>query len=97
MMVRKEEILKIARLARLTVDESKIDELTKDMGEIIEFADTINTVVTDDESEDFEGINNVVNAFHKDEIVESYDRELILKNREGGVDGYFFVKRRSER
>ena len=36
-------------------------------------------------------------AFHEDEVVESYDRELILKNREGGVDGYFFVKRRSEK
>ncbi|WP_312702144.1 Asp-tRNA(Asn)/Glu-tRNA(Gln) amidotransferase subunit GatC [Sedimentibacter sp.] len=96
-MVGKEDILKIAKLARLSVDESKIDEITKDMNEIIEFANTINTAVTDDESEDFEGINNIVNAFHEDEVVESYDRELILKNREGGVDGYFFVKRRSEK
>ncbi|WP_313340246.1 Asp-tRNA(Asn)/Glu-tRNA(Gln) amidotransferase subunit GatC [Sedimentibacter sp.] len=96
-MVGKDDILKIAKLAKLSIDESKIDELTKDMGEIIEFANTINTAVTDVESEGFDEINNIVNAFHQDEIAESYDRELILKNREGGLDGYFFVKRRSER
>lgn len=95
-MIGKDDILKIAKLAKLSIDESKIDELTKDMDEIIEFANTINTAVTDAESEDFDEINNIVNAFHQDEILESYDRELILKNREGGLDGYFFVKRRGE-
>ncbi|HCX62100.1 Asp-tRNA(Asn)/Glu-tRNA(Gln) amidotransferase subunit GatC [Sedimentibacter sp.] len=96
-MIGKDDILKIAKLAKLSIDESKIDELTKDMDEIIEFANTINTAVTDAESEDFDEINNIVNAFHQDEILESYDRELILKNREGGLDGYFFVKRRGEK
>lgn len=96
-MIEREDILKIAHLAKLSVDENEIEILTKDMDEIIEFANTINMAVSDVELEDFDDINNIVNAFHEDEVVKSYDRELILKNREDGLDGYFVVKRRSEK
>jgi len=58
---------------------NEIELLTKDMDEIIEFANTINMAVSDVELEDFDDINNIVNAFHEDEVVKSYDRELILK------------------
>jgi len=94
-MITREEVLKIAKLAKLSFKDDKIESLTNDMTQIIDFADTINTLVKDEEIEEFDDINLIVNAFHEDEVVESFNRELILKNAEGGEDGYFLVKRRN--
>lgn len=94
-MITREEVLKIAKLAKLSVNEDEIESLTHDMIEIINFADTINTLVKDEEIEDFDDINKIVNAFHEDVVEESFDRELILKNAEGGDNGYFLVKRKN--
>ena len=41
-MITKEEILEIATLSKLYVPEEKLDDLTKAMGDILAFADTIN-------------------------------------------------------
>lgn len=92
-MVNREDILKIAKLAKLNVEENEIEQLTKDMSEIIRFADTINVAVEYEEIE-FDEINNIVNVFHEDEVTGSFPREEILKNRDGGENGCFVVKRR---
>lgn len=94
-MITREDIIKIARLAKLSVEEEEIEQLTKDMSEIIRFTDTINTAVEDEDTE-FDDINNIVNAFHEDEVIESFHRDEILKNREGGENGCFLVKRRAK-
>lgn len=91
-MVTHEEILNIANLAKLSVAPEELDSLTKDMNEIIEFADTINAAATD--VSDFDNINGLSNVFREDVPVPSYDREEILKNAESREDGYFLVRRR---
>ncbi|MDF2677817.1 MAG: gatC [Bacillota bacterium] len=93
-MITRDDILKIAKLSKLSIEDEEIEALTKDMAEIIQFADTINTAV-EDENMEFDNISNIINAFHEDEVIESFDSDLILKNRDGGEDGYFLVKRRS--
>lgn len=95
-MVTRDDIIKIARLAKLSVGDDEIEALTRDMAEVIGFADTISLAVQDG-FEDFDDINNITNAFHEDEVQESFDRELILKNRDGGEQGCFLVKKRSGR
>ncbi len=92
MMVTKEEILDIALLAKLSVEEDKLDELTKEMMNIIQFADTINAF--DGEVQEFDNINSLSNVFREDEVLPSYPREEILKNVGGGENGYFPVKKR---
>ena len=82
--------MKIAILSKLFVADDEIDKLTKDMGEIISFADTINNAA--DEGVEFDNINNLSNAFREDEVVPSYDREKILKNAKDQDDGCFLVK-----
>ena len=42
-MITEEEILEIAVLSKLYVPEEQLEQLTKDMAEILAFADTINT------------------------------------------------------
>ena len=91
-MVTHEEILKIANLAKLSVAPEELDGLTKDMNEIIGFADTISAAAAD--ASDFDNINGLSNVFREDTVVPSLDREAILKNAESREDGYFLVRRR---
>lgn len=91
-MVTHEEILKIARLAKLSVAPEELDGLTEDMNSIIEFADAVNSVAADDSG--FDSSNNLSNVFREDEVVPSFSREEILKNAPNQEDGYFLVRRR---
>lgn len=91
-MVTHEDILQIANLAKLSVPEEELDALTKDMGEIIEFANTINNAADDGES--FDNINNLSNVLRADDVVPSLDAEEILKNASDSENDHFLVKKR---
>ena len=91
-MIKKDEVLKIAKLAKLSVDENEIEQLIEDMSKIIEYADSINNIAETVDVE-FDNINNIVNAFNEDIVLDSYDRDEILKNREGGENGYFVIRK----
>ena len=91
-MVTHEDVLKIAKLSKLSVKEEELEELTKDMIEIIKFADTINNAT--EEGVEFDNINNLSNVFREDEIKQSYDCQEILKNANDKEDGHFLVKKR---
>ena len=73
-MVTREEILKIAKLSKLSVTEEELDGLTAAMGEIIAFADTINAAGA--AAGEFDNINNLQNAFREDERSEEHTSEL---------------------
>jgi aspartyl/glutamyl-tRNA(Asn/Gln) amidotransferase C subunit len=90
-MISKEEVLKIAKLAKLSVEDDEIDKLTLDMSSIIEYADAIASA--EDEIVEFEKINSIANAFNEDIVLESYERDEILRNREGGENGYFVIRK----
>ncbi len=89
-MVTKDEIRDLAILSKLEIDEDKLDELTGQMSQIVEFADTINAY--EGEQDEFDNINDLSNVLRDDVVKESYPVEEILKNVDGGHDGYFPVK-----
>ncbi len=91
-MVSHEDVIQIARLSKLSVKDDEIDALTKDMAEIIKFADTINDAF--ETGENFDNINNLSNVYREDEVVNSFDREEILSNANDQEDGHFLVKKR---
>ena len=82
-----------AGLSKLYIKEEELDALTKDMDNIIAFAETISAAQC--EQTNFDNINNLSNVLREDVVVPSYDREEILKNAESQDEGYFLVKRRS--
>lgn len=92
-MVTREDVLQMARLSKLYIKEEELDALTKDMDNIIAFAETISAAQC--EQTNFDNINNLSNVLREDVVVPSYDREEILKNAESQEEGYFLVKRRS--
>lgn len=91
-MVTHEDVIQIARLAKLSIKEEELDSLTKEMQNIIEFADTINNA--SEEGVEFDNINNLSNAFRNDEVIPSYSTEKILENAKDVDDDCFLVKKR---
>lgn len=92
-MITKEEVLKLARLARLDFSDDELDKIIKDMDDIIAFADTINNSVEGDADK----IRNVSSSatpaedFREDVVRASLPNEKILSNVSGSK-GMFCVK-----
>ena len=79
MKVSKEEIMRIAKLADLKIEEEKTDEYAKNLEEILNFADIINNVNTENLNETI-GTLGAVNVFRKDEVKEFEDKDALLMN-----------------
>ncbi len=88
MAISKEEVMHIAKLADLNLSEKEIEGYTKDMQEILEFANLINQIDTEGTSETIASNENC-NVFRKDEVVDFEDKELLLKNAPSSEDGMF--------
>ena len=65
MKVSKEEIMHIANLASLTLQENEIEEYLKNLQEIIDFADIVNKANVDNLDITI-GANEASNVFRKD-------------------------------
>lgn len=79
MAVSKEEILHIAKLADLKIQENEIDEYAKNLEDILDFMKVLDSVNTDNVEESIGTLNNV-NVFRKDEVKEFEDKEALLQN-----------------
>ena len=90
MAVSKEEILHIAKLADLKIEENEIDEYAKNLEGILNFAQIINSVDTENVKESIGTLNNV-NVFRKDEVKEFEDKEALLKNAPEQEDNMFRI------
>lgn len=90
MAVSKEEILHIAKLADLKINENEIDEYAKNLEDILNFAQIINSVDTENVKESIGTLNNV-NVFRKDEVKEFEDKEALLQNAPEQEDHMFRI------
>lgn len=90
MVVGREEILHIAKLADLNIKEDEIDEYAKNLGDILNFVEVLNGVNTDNVEESIGTVNNT-NVFRKDEIKEFGDRDILLQNAPEQEDGMFKI------
>lgn len=79
MEIKKEDIKHIANLSMLNLSDEEIEKYTKDMEQIVGFANKVNEIDTSSiEISAFS--NDNVNVFRKDEVRKSLDRELLLSN-----------------
>ena len=90
MEISKEEIMHIAKLASLNLTEQEIEQYTGDMKEILELANTINSVNTEGFGETI-GANEKYNVLRKDEVIEFEDKEALLKNAPSQDEGMFRI------
>lgn len=90
MQISDEEVLHIAKLARLNLPENEIKNYKKNLEEILEFADTINKVDTANIGETI-GINENYNVFRKDEIIQNSNKDELLSNAPSQDEGMFRI------
>lgn len=90
MQVDKEVILHIAKLACLNIKDEEIEEYRKNLQDILNFANIIDGVNTENVSETVTSTDNI-NVFREDEIKEFTDRELLLQNAPEKEDGMFSI------
>lgn len=79
MEIKKEDIKHIANLSMLNLSDEEIEKYTKDMEQIVNFANKVNEIDTSS-TEISAFSNDNVNVFRKDEVRKSLDRELLLSN-----------------
>ena len=90
MSIDKDKIKHVSKLARISVDEKKIDGLTKDLTSIFKFIEQLNELNTD-KVEPLSSILNEPLRFRKDEVNDGKIREKILKNSPEKNEEFFVV------
>ena len=79
MQVSREEILHIANLAQLNLDENEIGKYQENLQDILNFADIVNKAPVEDLDITI-GANEAKNVFRKDEVKVFEDNESLLAN-----------------
>ena len=79
MKVSKEEILHIANLANLNLEENEIENYLENLDDILNFAEIVNNAPVDDLDITI-GANETKNVFRKDEVKIFKDNEALLQN-----------------
>lgn len=79
MQVSKEEILHIANLAHLNLEENEIDNYLMNLQEILNFANIVNNAPVENLDITI-GANEAKNVFRKDEVKIFEDNESLLQN-----------------
>ena len=90
MKITKEEVLHVANLARLELDDAEIERFSKQIGTVLEYVETLNQVDTSGVSSTFNAIY-LSNAFREDKETPHLDRDEILSNAPDKDDAFFLV------
>jgi aspartyl-tRNA(Asn)/glutamyl-tRNA(Gln) amidotransferase subunit C len=90
MKITEKEILHVANLARLDLPEESIPDFARQIGEILDYVDTLNMADTKGVPPTFHAIS-LFNAFREDNEADPVDRERIMANAPEKEDGHFIV------
>jgi aspartyl-tRNA(Asn)/glutamyl-tRNA(Gln) amidotransferase subunit C len=90
MKITKEEVLYVAHLARLDLDEGAIEKFAGQIDEILGYIEQLNQVDTKDIKPTSHAIS-LTNAFREDVEREPIERDLALANAPDKEDGLFVV------
>lgn len=92
MKITREEVRHVARLARLDLEETVLDTMAQQLGDILDYMETLNRI-------DTEGIAPMAHAvslttpFREDERRPHLDRDLALSNAPEKDEASFLVPR----
>ena len=90
MSIDKDTVKHISKLARISLDEKKIDSLSKDLSSIMKFIEKLNELNTDKTTPLTSIINSSLRT-RKDEIKDGKIRDQILKNSPEKNEEFFVV------
>lgn len=90
--LRREDVVKVARLARLTLSETELDTFTEQLGQVLEHANDIAAL-------DLEGVTptahpfGLINVVREDVVRPCLSRDAVLAMAPDAQDGRFAVPR----
>jgi len=90
MSIDKDTVKHISKLARISLDENKVESLSKDLTSIMKFIERLNKLNTDKTTP----LTSIINASlksRKDEVKDGKIRDQILKNSPEKNDEFFVV------
>jgi len=90
MSIDKDTVKHISKLARISLDENKVESLSKDLTSIMKFIENLNNLNTAKISP----LTSIINASlksRKDEVKDGKIRDQILKNSPEKNDEFFVV------
>lgn len=90
MKLTKQEVLHVAALARLHMDEARIDIFADQLGHILEYVETLDRLDTSGVAPTFHAVDTQ-NAFRADIPAGHLNREAALANAPDADDGCFIV------
>ena len=88
--VSKEDLLHIARLAELELDENETEKYLENLKEILNFANIVNNAPVDDLDITI-GSNEAKNVFRKDEVKVFEDNEALFRNAPSSEQNMFKI------
>ena len=90
MKISKDEVLHVAHLARLDIEEADIDRFAEQIGTILNYVDTLKQVDTTGVAATSHAISQT-NAFREDEVGDHLSQDTSLGNAPEKDDGAFVV------
>ena len=90
MSIDKDTVKHISKLARISLDENKVESLSKDLTSIMKFIENLNKLNTDKTAP----LTSIINASlksRKDEVKDGKIRDQILKNSPENNDEFFVI------
>ena len=90
MFIDKDKIKHTAKLARISLDEKKIDNLSKDLSNIFKFIEKLNKVNT----ENVEPLSSILDhslRLREDKVNDGNMRDRILENAPSKNENFFIV------
>ena len=90
MSIDKNQVKKVAKLSRISLDDSKLESLSKDLASILEFVEQLNELDTK-KTEPLTSIVDKTLEPRKDEINDGKIKDDILKNSPDKNEEFFIV------
>ena len=90
--ISREDVLHMAQLARLTVDEADVDRFARQMSDIVAYMDVLNSVDTSDVAPLYAPAGHDI-QYRTDTAAHVRTREQVLANAPDRNENYFIVPR----
>ena len=90
MKITREEVAHVGKLARLHLDEDDVVLYTKQLGDILDYMETLNQLDTDGVPATSHAMS-VTNAFRHDTVMPSITPDKAIENAPDSEDGSFVV------
>jgi aspartyl-tRNA(Asn)/glutamyl-tRNA(Gln) amidotransferase subunit C len=90
-MLRQEEVVKIAKLARIELSSKEVEKFQRELSTVLAYVEELKQVNTEG-VEEVSQVTGLINVQREDKVEVAEDREAIFKNAPDMKDGYYKVK-----